>query len=279
MSLKASTDLTDILSRLNPPQKLNIGSAPLSGEIRDSKTVRPTRFKCTFSVDNTFVIKSWDSNMERLCHKPAHSVIGSKLNKIFPATLYEKVALVFVEGKRKQVKNFQNICFLGTDLTADIQMNPVKDRKGKVKEVSIVIKNISGKCPLDKTLSESEKMIAIGKVASTLAHGIRNPLNAIKGAVVYLNEKYGKELTLKEFSKIINDEIDRLDNFISNFLSSARGGTEVRPTNLNEIIRSILIMIRPKTELQNITISEKFSPLPDVMVDRFQTEQAFFQYN
>jgi len=239
------------------------------------KSVSPAKTRCVFVIDNAFVVKTWDSNMEQLCHKSAQTVIGNKINKVFPV-LYEKVALVFADGKKRQIRNFQNMCFLGTDLTADIRLTPVKEKNGQVKEVSIVLTNISGGCPLDKKLSDSERMVAVGKVASTLAHGIRNPLNAIKGAVVYLTEKYGKEPTLLEFSKIINDEIGRLDNFISNFLSAARGETKFIPMNLNDILKAIIVMIRPRTEMQNIRTSFNLSVLPPIMADPFQTEQAFF---
>ncbi|MEK7238316.1 MAG: hypothetical protein AAB012_02355, partial [Nitrospirota bacterium] len=123
------------------------------------------------SVDNAFIIRSWDPGMEKLCHKSAQDAIGVRLDKIFPM-LYEKVSKIFIDGKKKQIKNFQNPCFRGSDLAADIQLNPIKDKKAKVKGVSIIFTNVSGGCFLDETLSSSEKMIAIGKVASTLAHGI-----------------------------------------------------------------------------------------------------------
>lgn len=238
--------------------------------------LNPKNPKYIFSVDNAFIIRLWDSNMEKLCYRSAQDAIGVKLDKIFPM-LYEKVSKVFIDGKKKQIKNFQNPCFRGSDLAADIQLNPIKDKNAKVKEVSIIFTNISGGCSLDKTLSNSEKMIAIGKVASTLAHGIRNPLNAIKGAVVYLNGKYGRESTLNEFSKIINDEINRLDNFISNFLSTAKGFEDkLLPTNLNDMIKRILVMIKPRTELQNIKISTNYSALPHIVLAPFQIEQVFF---
>ncbi len=237
--------------------------------------LNPKNPKYIFSVDNAFIIRSWDSNMEKLRHKSAQDAIGVKLDKIFPM-LYEKVSKVFIDGKKKRIKNFQNPCFRGSDLSADIRLNPIKDKNAKVKGISIIFTNISGGCPLEKTLSSSERMIAIGKVASTLAHGIRNPLNAIKGAVVYLNGKYGRESTLNEFSKIINDEINRLDNFISNFLSTAKGEDKLLPTNLNDMIRGILVMIKPRTELQHIKISTNYSALPHIVLAPFQVEQAFF---
>jgi len=233
------------------------------------------RDKCIFKVDDSFVITTWDSNMEKLCHKPAQSVIGNKVKEVFPL-LYDKIALVLKDGRKRQIKNFKNICFMGTDLSADIQINPLKNKEGKVEEVSIVLDNISGECPLDKKLTDSERMIAIGKIASTLAHGVRNPLNAIKGAVAYLREKYGHEQILMEFSKIINDEISRLDNFISNFLSAAKGQTRFVPVNLNDLLKAIITMVKPKTEVQNIKVSYSFSILPLITADPFQIEQAIF---
>ena len=116
-----------------------------------------TKNKCTFSVDNAFIIRTWDAKMEKLCYKSAQNVIGRTLDNVFPM-LYEKVALVFMDGKKKQANNFQCACFLGTDLNANISLNPIKDKKGKVKEVTVTLSNISGVCPLDKTLSVSEKI-------------------------------------------------------------------------------------------------------------------------
>ena len=99
--------------------------------------LNPKNPKYLFSVDNAFIIRSWDSNMEKLCHRSAQDAIGVKLDKIFPM-LYEKISRVFIDGKKKQIKNFQNPCFRWSDFMANVQLNPIKDKKAKVKEVSIV---------------------------------------------------------------------------------------------------------------------------------------------
>ncbi|MDH4028346.1 MAG: ATP-binding protein, partial [Nitrospirota bacterium] len=194
---------------------------------------------------------------------------------LFPL-LDEKIAPVFNSGRKKIVKNFKSACFMGTSLTADVRIIPVRNNSRKIAEVSVILDNVTGTCPLDKQLADSEKMVAIGKMASSLAHGVRNPLNAIKGAVVYLREKYGHEATLLEFSTIINEEIDKLDGFISGFLSTAKGDLNFVPVNLTDIIRSILAMIRPRAEIQNVKLSHDLSVLPLITADAFQIEQALF---
>lgn len=229
----------------------------------------------SFSVDKTVTITSWNANMERLCHRPVESVIGTRVNKVFPL-LHDEILPVFHDGKKKQITNFRNNCFMGTNLCADILIVPAKKKREKVTEVLIIFNNITGECPLNRELANSEKMVAIGKIASSLAHGIRNPLNAIKGAVVYLREKYEHESTFLEFSTIISEEIDKLDGFISSFLSAARDKINFVSVNLNDILKTILVMIQPRAEVQGIKISNKFSVLPLVKGDSFQIEQALF---
>ena len=233
------------------------------------------RDKCCFSIDEDFIIRSWNSTMEELSNREAKDVIGNNLKEVFPL-LCDDMSHVFTDGGERHLKDFRNVCFMGTDLSADIRIIPVRNKKGKIIEANVVLDNISGKCPLTQQLADSEKMVAIGKVASSLAHGVRNPLNAIKGAVVYLRERYGHEATLLEFSKIIYDEINKLDSFISVFLSTAKGDSKFIPLNLNDVLESIFIMIKPQTETQGIKILRELSVLPLISADSFQIEQAIF---
>jgi len=240
-----------------------------------AKSSQQKKVKCAFSVDDALIVRTWDSEMERLCHKSLQEVIGINIKEILPV-LYDKISQVLTEGKKKSIKNFQTSCLFGMNvLSADVQMSPVKGRDGKVKEIFVVLDKINGGCPFSKLTTDHTRIIEIGKMASTLAHGIRNPINSIKGAITYLTGKYGKEQTLLEFGKIINDEITRLDNFISNFLSSPEGIVNYSSTNLNNIIKAILKMIKPRTESQDIKVIANLSTLPSIVLDSFQIQQAF----
>lgn len=259
----------------NLPKTYNTSKSDSLPKPELSKRTKAVSEKCIFAVDASFVIKTWNATMERLTHRLSENVIGNKIDNVFPF-LHDEIALVLSIGKKRRLKNYRNNCFMGTDLCGDIVINPVKDKKGKIKEVSVALNKLDGECPLDKKLSDSEKMIAIGKIASSLAHGVRNPLNAIKGAVVYLRERYGHESTLLEFSTIINEEIDKLDNFISNFLSASKGELKFVSVNINGMIKSILGMVKPRADIQNIKISHRLAVLPLIMADSFQIEQAVF---
>ncbi len=229
--------------------------------------------KYSFSVDSKLIIESWSREMERLCYKSEDDVIGKKLNKVFPR-VYDKIALTLNDGKKRKIRNLENKCFMGTDLSADAQIVPVKNEKNRVEKLIVSFDNVSGECPLAKKLTDSERMIEIGKVASSIAHGVRNPLNAIKGSVAYLTEKYGNEPTFLEFSEIMNEEINKLDQFVSDFLSNSKGRTDYQTVNINDTLESIIKMVKPRAKIQGVKILQSFSTVPLLSIDQFQIEQA-----
>jgi len=129
-------------------------------------------------------------------------------------------------------------------------------------------------CPNVKELDQSQNLINIGKIASTLAHDVRNPLNAIKGAVVYLRAKYNHESTLLEFAQIMEDEIDRLDSFISRFLSSSIFILDVAPTDVNTLIRKIEKITSLQTRMRDIKADFIYGDIIPIMISPFHIEHA-----
>ena len=84
-----------------------------SDNIRYGKRhVNPAKERCSFTVDSAFTVKTWGLEMEKLSRRQAQSVIGVKMDKIFPG-LYEKAAQVAADGKKRLIKNFMSTCFLG----------------------------------------------------------------------------------------------------------------------------------------------------------------------
>jgi two-component system nitrogen regulation sensor histidine kinase GlnL len=122
---------------------------------------------------------------------------------------------------------------------------------------------------------ELKQKVSLDHKASTLAHGVRNPLNAIKGAVVYLKEKYANDKTLLEFTKIMEEEILRLDAFLTRFLSSmAFPDVEKSEVDINGLLKEVEILTCFQTRAFNIKTEYEYGTVPLMMMDSFQLKQA-----
>jgi len=77
----------------------------------------------------------------------------------------------------------------------------------------------------NRLLERSNRLAALGEMAAGLAHEIRNPLGAIKGAAQLLVDADGKPVPVQdgtEFLAIIVEEVNRLNRVVTQFLDYAR---------------------------------------------------------
>lgn len=91
--------------------------------------------------------------------------------------------------------------------------------------VAVAIENTR----LYERIKEKDRLAAIGEMSAGLAHEIRNPLGAIKGAIQLITEDAPhpdsavKDASRdREFLDIIISEVDRLNRVVSSFLDYAR---------------------------------------------------------
>jgi two-component system, NtrC family, nitrogen regulation sensor histidine kinase GlnL len=230
----------------------------------------------SFQTDNKLCICSWEQEIAIYSGRPSSQAIGSKYYDILPRIIVDDkdaIAEAVKKNKAMSCKGYSFNCLLGCT-RADIEITPVKPPgRKKVSLVKVLIQPYSA-CAAERKLHQSQKLIDIGKVASTLAHGVRNPLNAIKGAVVYLREKYHSEEPLTEFTKIMEDEITRLENFITNFLSSSVSETEQRATDINALLKKVEIFTSLQIYTRNIQSRFEFGEIPPITMNSFHIEQA-----
>lgn len=228
-----------------------------------------------FCTDKKLRICSWEQTISELTGQPATTILGRKYYDIFPRIYTDKKDALAQTIKSKRaltLKKHSFPCLYG-GFTADIKIRPVKAALQKDDAVKVTIQPYST-CAVAKKLHQSQKLIDIGIIASTLAHGVRNPLNAIKGAVVYLREKYIGEDTLVEFTKIMEDEISGLERFITEFLSSSVSETAASETDINAILKKIEIFTSLQIYARNIESHYELGNIPPITINSFHLEQA-----
>lgn len=229
----------------------------------------------SFTVCKNLIIRSVAMPRGASGDLSAVSVVGQPYQRFFPIFLdngADAVQAVLRGGKPLYLREHPAVCFCGKIL-ADISIKPLSEDDCPILGANIVLKIYSG-CSPRATISRERQLIEIGKSSASLAHGVRNPLNAIKGAVVYLKDTYGKEATLVEFAGIIEEEIAKLDSFITRFLSSSLLESERVSLDLNELLQRILAMNNFQAYAKQVTFQSEFGDIPKVMVDAFQFEHA-----
>jgi signal transduction histidine kinase len=92
-------------------------------------------------------------------------------------------------------------------------------------------------------MKKAERLSAVGQLAASLAHEIRNPLASISGAAGILKRGHASAENTDECLSILEKESQRLNKLLTNFLDFARPRLpryqHVDPANLIESVASI----------------------------------------
>jgi signal transduction histidine kinase len=116
-----------------------------------------------------------------------------------------------------------------------------------------------------ESLRQSERLAAMGQMAATVAHEIRNPLGIIKGAADVLTSKYSNPDEPDELFEYIPSEVRRLNRLVSDFLTFARDRElETDADDLQKSVEKTLISLKDEIQSANVKLVEEFEELPPV---------------
>ena len=127
---------------------------------------------------------------------------------------------------------------------------------------------------LYERMRERDRLAALGEMAAGLAHEIRNPLGAIKGAAQCLDPKT-VPTEEREFIEVIVEEVNRLNGVVTAFLDYSRPLKQsFGPTDVNEVVTRTMRLIQNDVP-KHITLNETFAEgLPKVDGDAEQLKQV-----
>jgi signal transduction histidine kinase len=130
-------------------------------------------------------------------------------------------------------------------------------------------------------MKNRDRLTELGRMAAGLAHEIRNPLGAIKGAAQLLTEPAGDgaqpDPSSREFLGIILEEVDRLDRVLGSILDYARPNPGVAvPTDVNSVVKQTLRFLANERSSDDLQVEVLLEPsLPRVAIDPEQLRQVF----
>jgi two-component system NtrC family sensor kinase len=187
--------------------------------------------------------------------------------KPFLATKFEEVKQgTFSIYEAEIIKADKNI------INCLISQSPLKGEDGFL----MVIKDVSKIIDLQKQLIQSEKLSALGKMISGVAHELNNPLAGILGYTQLLLEENLNEANRRDVEVILK-EANRCQKIIRNLLTFARNyKSERQHINVNELVKSVLELRQYQLQVDSIDVVKEFNEaLPNITGDIHQLQQVF----
>jgi signal transduction histidine kinase len=128
-----------------------------------------------------------------------------------------------------------------------------------------------------EVLSQTEKMVSIGRLASGVAHEINNPLSGITLCFKNLMEANVEDFTKERLVQAINDGLQKIKSIVEQLLDFSRMTvTEKAAVDINNLINRLLVLLNYPASKKNIkVVNDLQNDIPEIMIDENKMAQVF----
>jgi two-component system nitrogen regulation sensor histidine kinase GlnL len=220
-------------------------------------------------VDGNQVIRYANPSAENLFAVSSRLLVGQSLKKLLgePAGLTTALASALTNQWSYTSHNLP-ITLSSETLHVDCTVTPVMlDGAQLLLEVRPIDQQL--KAAREEQLAQQQQ--ANRELVRNLAHEIKNPLGGIRGSAQLLERELGND-HLKEYTQVIIEEVDRLQDLMQRLLSSHRA-MQPALVNIHEILERVRRLIH--AEYPDVHVQRDYdTSLPDLTGDREQLIQA-----
>jgi signal transduction histidine kinase len=203
------------------------------------------------------ILKTDRKELERLTNQPLIYMLG--------ILLFSTIITMFLVWRfTRPISNLSKAARRVADGHLNFRLEEAKrtDEIGQLaSQFNVMTAELEKTRELQKQLQEAEKSAVVGRLASAIAHEIRNPLNYINLSLDHLRKKFqpedeSKKENFDKLTKQLKIEVDRINQQITDFLRYSRPiKLNLTPMNIRSVVEDSLRIIEPQAEETNIKIS------------------------
>jgi PAS domain S-box-containing protein len=135
-------------------------------------------------IGNTIegMVTVWNSGAERVFGYTAQEMIGQPISRLACIGREDDMVRVLDQIRGgERVDNYETMrrCKDGREIPVSLTVSRIGDSSGEIAGASGIARDISGRTKAEKEMRIAEKVAAMRRLASSIAHDINNPLAAI----------------------------------------------------------------------------------------------------
>ena len=237
------------------------------------------------TLDSDGVILTWNAAAERIVRLRASRVEGLhyeqalarlKIAESDKETLRSAIGSVSTTGVTYQGYKLVFRPDKRNEVHMNLSISQLLSSAGEQLGLVLIFEDITREIRMENEFRRMGELAAIGQLAASIAHELRNPLSSIKGAAQFLAKEYEDHSPIVEFLGIIIEEVNGLNMLTTEFLDFGRPmQLELKPTSLNCVVDKTLQLMSVHITDNNVVVKENLDQsAPLIAADESQLEQV-----
>ncbi len=282
--------IVDVSLTITPVRRAGgpvVGAATIARDVTERRlaesrnrlaSIVDAAFYPVFSADLGGNILTWNAAAERLFGYSASEMVGAPVRALLGAPEVPSDALLRLaflpNGAGAEPFEVVSRTKQGDEVVVEVAVSAILDDRGEITASAVVLRDVTHQRRLEERLRQTQKLEAIGSLASGVAHDFNNVLSVIRSATGLLVRE------LEEVSsRDLVDEIDRAAQHAADLTAQllAFGRKQLlrpEPTDLNAELEATVGMLRGLVSADVHIELDLADGLPQIEVDRTQLTQV-----
>lgn len=233
------------------------------------------------------VITSWNASAQRLFGYSAGEAIGQHVSFIVPPGKMEEQRHIvgrLHEGEQVQHFETERLNKSGQSIQISLTVSPVRDAAGQMIGASKILRDITTQKAAEEKLQAYTSALErsnkeLDDFAYIASHDLKEPLRGLFNNAKFLEEDYKDKIDAQGVGRLqrlgyLTQRMEQLVNDLLYFSRLGRQDLAIVPTDLNEVVRDIELMMETTLRERNAVISIP-NPLPEIVCDKTRVTEIF----
>ena len=198
-------------------------------------------------------IESWNYGAETIFGVMSSEAVGVDFfDLLFPGDGEREASLALLKQGKSITKELRAGGPNGKTIDVAMSLTPHMDAPGILVAFSAVIRDITARKRAERALMQNEKLASVGRLASSIAHEINNPLEAVTN-LLYILQDRTTDPEAKTLLRSADEELARVSHIARHTLRFYRQSSNRTDVNLCSVFDSVVGLYRVRFEDSEIT--------------------------
>ncbi len=198
---------------------------------------------------------------------PKHEILGREVSEIIP--IPDLVGLLRLAASGTAVKDHLLEGELpsrpGERRAWNVNYSPVFNEDGSVRAISTATLEVTSQKKAESALIQSEKLAAVGRLASSISHEINNPLEAITNLLYLIAMNTELPTDLKAYVHMAQSELSRVSQIATQTLRFHRQSVAPTSVTAEDLVEAVVRLYAGRLTNSNIKVSARYSTATQIL--------------
>ena len=222
-------------------------------QAQQMQEVMETSSECVIVIGGDWIVRYMNSQAVQMMPQQV-SLVGKRLQDSYPELESTSFWPRYLAAMNDRLPiSFEDI-YEPEGRWYAVNLAPVGDG------IAVFFRDITKRKQQDSLLQRTEKLAAVGRLASSISHEINNPLESVVNLLYLIEHSDHAGDEMRTYAQLAASELARVSHIVTHTLKFHRQSTRAGECRLSEILESVLSLYQGRLVTQKVVILRDFAP-------------------